>query len=61
MLDTQQGGTYGCVFGPKNQTEYGAFLQAMFKAMLTHYGEERMRRWQYRVGTEPDCVCVGEA
>ncbi|MFZ5830702.1 MAG: GH39 family glycosyl hydrolase [Planctomycetota bacterium] len=46
--------TYGQVLGPDDPAEYGRFIEELCRHLAERYGPERVGRWTFRVGTEPD-------
>eukprot|EP00730_Choanoeca_flexa_P017166 TRINITY_DN8228_c0_g1_i1.p1 TRINITY_DN8228_c0_g1~~TRINITY_DN8228_c0_g1_i1.p1 ORF type:complete len:246 (+),score=30.74 TRINITY_DN8228_c0_g1_i1:55-738(+) len=49
-------GTYGNVHGPTSQEDYKAFLVAMLTTLKQSY-PTRANEWEYRIGTELNCLC----
>lgn len=41
--------------GPESEQDYSVFLTAMLTALKQHYGTVA-ETWEYRIGTEPNCV-----
>ena len=46
--------TYGNAHPPKDPWAWHQYVEAAVRAMVRAFGRETVRRWRFRVGTEPD-------
>ncbi|MBU4459278.1 MAG: hypothetical protein KJ579_01820 [Verrucomicrobia bacterium] len=54
MSDPPQENTYGNTAPAADVRVWGAYVEAAARAMVAAFGRERVERWWFRAGTEPD-------
>jgi xylan 1,4-beta-xylosidase len=54
MSAKPQENVYGNTAPPKDEKVWGAYVRAAIEAMVQAFGRQKVAKWPFRVGTEPD-------